>query len=74
MSPEVGSIKPAIRLSNVLLPHPEWPMRQTNSFRSTSNEISSIARKLPPPLIGKAIETPRTLRKPIARHSLKLNR
>ena len=30
-TPLVGSVSPAIRLSSVDLPQPEWPMRVTNS-------------------------------------------
>src|SRR5262245_19430295 len=67
ISPAVGSSRPAIRLSRVLLPQPEWPIRQTNSFRSTASETLSSARKLPLPLAGNAIETSRTLKNAIAR-------
>src|SRR5258708_39436074 len=60
--PDVGSNRPAIRFSSVLLPQPEWPIRQTNSFMLTSIEIESIARNRPLPLMGKSMETRSTLR------------
>ena len=31
LTPSVGSVRPAIKFSNVDLPHPEWPMMETNS-------------------------------------------
>ena len=45
MRPELGNRSPPIRFKSVLLPQPEWPMRQTNSFLATSSEIESRARK-----------------------------
>src|SRR5262245_27075957 len=63
MLPEVGISRPAIRFNSVLLPHPEWPIKQTNSFFATSIEIESSARKRPLPLAGNAIERSLTLRK-----------
>ena len=38
--PAVGRSRPAIRLSRVVLPHPEAPTRQTNSPGATSSETS----------------------------------
>src|SRR5262245_50607608 len=67
MVPELGNSKPAIRFNSVLLPQPEWPIRQTISFFATSIEILSSAKKLPLPLTGKAIVTSLTLRKPAMR-------
>jgi hypothetical protein len=54
-----------MRLSSVLLPQPEWPIRQTNSFLATSMEMESSARKRLLPLIGNAIDTSLTLRNAI---------
>src|SRR5258706_2342806 len=40
MCPAVGLRRPASRFSSVDLPHPEWPMRLTNSPRFTASEMS----------------------------------
>ena len=42
-APEVGASRPATHLRSVVLPHPEGPTTQTNSFSETVNEMSRIA-------------------------------
>ena len=46
-TPSVGNVSPAIRLSSVLLPQPEWPISVTNSPCATSRSISRSAWKRP---------------------------
>ena len=46
-TPLVGRVRPAIRLSSVDLPQPEWPIRVTNSPCSTLRSISRRAWKRP---------------------------
>src|ERR1700722_16420735 len=61
-SPELGDNSPPMMLSNVLLPQPLGPSRQTNSLRRISTSTASRAatwRTGEPP--AKLLETPRTL-------------
>src|SRR5687768_2515365 len=46
-APPVGRVSPAIRLSSVDLPQPEWPISVTNSPCDTSRLISRSAWKRP---------------------------
>ena len=41
--PWLGSIRPAMHLRSVVLPHPDGPTTHTNSRSSTVNEMSAIA-------------------------------
>src|SRR5258706_1133466 len=47
IAPDVGLSRPATRLSSVVLPQPEWPMRVTNSPLRTARSIPVRATKLP---------------------------
>src|SRR5215212_6697032 len=55
--PPVGATKPATRRSNVDLPQPDGPTRQTNSFRRTSSETSDMATTCSPPRVTKVFAT-----------------
>src|SRR3954468_2451994 len=55
--PSVGATRPATRRSNVDLPHPDGPTRQTNSLRRTSSETSAMARTCSPPRVTKVLAT-----------------
>jgi len=46
-TPPVGRISPAMRLSSVDLPQPEWPIKVMNSPRATSRSISRSAWNRP---------------------------
>ena len=46
-SPAVGSSRPEMHLSSVVLPQPDGPTTQTNSPALTSNETSPIASTVP---------------------------
>ena len=46
-APPVGLVSPAIRLSSVLLPQPEWPIRATNSPLAMVRFTSRRAGKTP---------------------------
>src|SRR3954452_833768 len=55
--PSVGATRPATRRSNVDLPHPDGPTRQTNSLRRTSSEMSAMATTCSPPRVTKVFAT-----------------
>jgi hypothetical protein len=42
-APEVGARSPATHFRSVVLPHPDGPTTQTNSFSATVNEMLRIA-------------------------------
>jgi hypothetical protein len=46
-TPVVGSVSPAIRLSRVLLPQPEWPISETTSPSRMSRSMSRRATNFP---------------------------
>src|SRR5260370_40403264 len=64
MRPDVTSSSPAIRRSNVDLPHPDGPTKTTNSPSAISRLISGIASKSP-----NALRTPSRLMLPMANSS-----
>ena len=47
MRPLVWMSSPAMARSNVVLPHPEGPRKQTNSLSKTSRQMSLMAVKSP---------------------------
>lgn len=55
MVPDVGSIKPAIMRSIVVLPQPEGPSSEMNSPGSTLNENDSTAVELPKTRVSRSI-------------------
>src|ERR1051326_227730 len=57
--PLPGKSSPAIRLSSVLLPHPDGPTRQTNSPSCTLSDTLSSACTSPLEVL-KCLETPST--------------
>ena len=60
--PDVGSSKPAMILSRVVLPHPDGPSIEKNSPRPIENAASSTATKLPNSLRTES----RTMTSPVA--------
>ena len=56
-SPSVGSSKPPIIRSSVVLPQPEGPSREKNSPRRIASETSSTATKSPKRLLTRSIST-----------------
>src|SRR5688572_15622702 len=73
-APAVGCNRPATRLSSVDLPQPEWPIRDTNSPRSTIRSTPAMASKpsklIPTPSMrryfsGSIAEPPRQQHQPL---------
>ena len=59
--PEVGAVRSPIRRSRVLLPHPDGPMRLTNSPPRMTRSIPSRAVVRPsPPRVANVFVTPST--------------
>src|SRR5581483_6581107 len=61
ISPEVGSRKPAIRRSVVVLPQPEGPSRQSSLPCSIFRETSSTAVVAPKRIVRRLSSTDATL-------------
>src|SRR6266478_5817011 len=61
MVPSVGLRSPATKLSSVLLPQPECPMRVTNSPFAICRQMSASATKSPF-FVSKVLPTDSTLR------------
>src|SRR5579871_4840324 len=59
ISPAVGASRSATALSSVVLPHPEGPMKETNSPRPTSR-LTSLSARTGPSRVSKRSDTPLT--------------